>query len=139
MRYSEITQLVALIASVAVPTIALSADIVPLQLGSQCSTDPTDWDGKGHSCVAEPPSCTTAPTGYVIAVATVIPKLVAGNGPSSQCQVWYTDPVEVIPGSHITQPSRACLRAYAESGSGHAGVRGSANCLLNGDMTRYTQ
>jgi hypothetical protein len=67
-------------------TAALSQDITALQLASQCSTDPTSATGAGATCVAENPSCQTAPDRYVIAQNTIRAKIVTENGPNSQCQ-----------------------------------------------------
>ncbi|BBK35114.1 hypothetical protein STAQ_01920 [Allostella sp. ATCC 35155] len=140
----SIATVAALIAAVAGGPAFAQADMVQINLASECTTDGVSASGRGHGCAAENPSCQTAPAGYVINKDKLVRNATSWNGPLAgdidrSCPITFSNPEEIIPGTGITLPKTVCLQAVAESGSGmrRIGVRGWSKCVLNGPMVKY--
>jgi len=106
------------------------------KLISACQTDATGGDGVRHSCEGDR-AFAIAEDGYVIAEKGVSWAEMSGRGSDHQCHIVFSDYVEVIPGTGITQPRKVELWATATGPSGYFKGRGWQNCHLVGYSSKY--
>ena len=100
----------------------------------ECTTDATGLDGVRHDCNATP-SVIRAPANFVFNQNTAKGGETSGNGDDHVCGLNFSDQIEVIPGTGITQP--ATTTAHARSPSGHASGRGWVNCTYTIELVKY--
>ena len=115
---------------------SFSQDIRDQTVVANCSTRPTEWNGKRHACDSQW-SEAVAPTGYVFSEATLRGGAWSYQGSEHGCLVEWDRRVEVIPGTHIYQPTVLRVRAHARSMKGHGKPRGWAECKYTVSLTRY--
>ncbi len=123
-----------------IATVALalpaSADQQTQTLSTQCTTDPTGGDGVRHDCNSDPTTI-TAPDGYVFSQNSVKGGETSGAGDEHSCNLSWSNFVEVIPGSGITQPRTATTSCHARGPSGHWAGRGWCGCTYTITLTKY--
>lgn len=131
MRYA------ALAASVTALILANSpATAQMMNITAECTTDETGGSGVRHDCDSAP-STGSAPDGYVFSQNQALVTKSSGNGDESDCNFGWSDFVEVVPGSGLTQPRTFTLSAHARSPSGHWAGRGWANCSATLRLAKY--
>lgn len=110
-----------------------------ISLSAECTTDGTNWDGSRNDCKSAKPSCYDAPAGFVIVEKSVSPTCTSCNGSQNACDITFSNQVEVVSGTGITQPRQVCLTASATSpgGMGNANARGWSKCTASGKLTSY--
>jgi hypothetical protein len=125
----------ALLSATCVPSPAWAAP-TPQTLSAECTTDATGGDGVRHDCDSQP-STLTAPAGFVFIQNGLTGGETSGNGDEHECRNGWSNFVEVLPGSGITQPRTFSLRAHARSPSGHWSGRGWSVCTYTLTLTQY--
>jgi hypothetical protein len=102
---------------------------------ADCTTGPTHFDGSRQDITCQ--QCYAATKGYVIVQNATGSRIVGGFNERT-CSTSFSDFVEVLPGSGITQPTKACTIGFARSpgGMGNAGARASVECELSGQISR---
>lgn len=108
----------------------------PQTVTSECTTDATGLDGVRHDCDSQP-TIVTAPAGYVFIQNAVSGGETSGNGDEHACRTSWSEYVEVVQGTGITQPRTFSLQSHARSPSGHASGRGWSVCSYALLITQY--
>lgn len=110
-----------------------------ISLSAECTTDGTKWDGSRNDCKSSKPSCYDAPAGFVIVEKSVSPVCTSCNGSQNSCDISFSNQVEVVAGTGITQPRQVCLTATATSpgGMANANARGWSKCVASAKLTSY--
>jgi hypothetical protein len=108
----------------------------PQTLSAECTTDATGGDGVRHSCDSAS-SILTAPAGFVFIQNGLQGGETSGTGDEHECRVAWSNFVEVIPGTGITQPRTFTLQAHAKSPSGYFKGRGWATCTYQLSLAGY--
>ena len=129
----------ALVATVITAQPALAASQATQSVAAQCTTDSTGLNGVRHDCDSAP-TVITAPAGFVFIKDG--PKglsggKTSGNGSEHECRYEWSDLVEVVPGTGITQPRTFSLRAHARSPHGHSSGRGWVACQYQLTLTAF--
>jgi hypothetical protein len=135
MLIKRIVLTAALLAKLSMPATAAPEQLQPLHV--HCTTEGTSSDGSGKHCADQ--GCMSAPDGYVIIRDAYKVSDNSNNGG------WYginfSDLVEVIKGTGITQPTKVCINvgANSEAGMTHIGQRGWMDVTGLGSISRYTK
>jgi hypothetical protein len=105
------------------------------ELHVDCTTPGTSPGGAGQNCADR--GCTSAPEGFVIIRDKYVVTERSNNG--GWYGVEYSDPVEVLPGTGITQPTTVCITVGANSKGGifNAGSRGWIDVVGNGSISKF--
>lgn len=111
------------------------ADQVSIDLSISCTTPGTGANGERHDCTTDQ-SRQSAPESYVIAENSINID-VKGRGSYYECYHHFTDYVEVIPGSGLTQPKTILFSAKAMGPEGHGTGSGDVRCHITGFYTKY--
>lgn len=106
-------------------------------LTAGCTTDATGGDGVRHGCDS-PPTIITAPPGHVFIQNHVEGGETSGAGDEHSCGLIWSNYVEVLPNTGITQPRTATAKAHARGPSGHWAGRGWVSCEYKIRITRYS-
>jgi hypothetical protein len=110
-------------------------------LKANCTTQETDWDGARHNCHSPWQEYATV-EGFVLVQNSLSIRRISESGSEKECRTRFSDFVEVVPGTDITQPTKVYLQAYAVSPRGPFGVgRGWMGCeasLMQVEIPRYS-
>lgn len=119
-----------------VVSVHANAAPTPQKISAECTTDSTGGNGVRHDCDSTP-SVVTAPDGFVFIQNGLSGGKTSGAGDEHDCRFSWSNYVEVIPGTGITQPRTFTLQAHARSPSGHWAGRGWVNCEFQLAVTSY--
>lgn len=100
--------------------------VTPQDVVVECVTDATGGSGRRHGCDTAW-SVVRAPQGYFIKTSSHTLRA-EGNGSEHDCFFNFGDPVEILPGLGVTQPTSFSARAHARSPKGHFSGRGWSKC-----------
>lgn len=124
------------VASAAPPREKTVGNTAAQDVTTQCTTGGTGWDGRRKACDSQPTTI-RAPEGYVFVVNKHTVRVTSANGSENDCRFSFDDPVEVVPGTGITQPRSFTAVAHARSPKGHSSGRGWTTCAHHLEMVSY--
>ena len=107
-----------------------------MTITAECVTDPTEADGIRHACDSNP-SIGKAPPGFVFNQNQMSVSVSSNATGEHYCRSGWTNFVEVLPGSGITQPTTFALSAHALGPSGHWAGPGWVKCTALLGLAKY--
>lgn len=111
-------------------------EVVEYDYRAECTTKATGGDGARSGCDSAW-STHKVPSGYAYVEDKLEKGFTSKNGSEKRCDHAWTDEVEIVKGTGITQPTTLKVRAHARSPRGHFAGRGWAKCYFKGVYVKY--
>ena len=108
------------------------------EITASCSTRQTVGSRDRLACTTAP-TVVRAPAEHVFVEKSAKGGRTRGYGSAQDCRLSWSDPVEVLPGTGIAQPTAAILVAHARAAGGRFSVRGWVECKYTFNVVKYTR
>ncbi len=136
VQFGQTIFIVSLMSASFFPAQVLAQEVIEFDYRAECTTEATGGDGVRHSCRSEW-STHTVPSGYVYIENKLEKGTTSDAGSENYCEHEFSDLVEVVSGTGITQPRTLKVRAVARSPKGHFTGRGWSKCYFRGVYVKY--